>query len=583
MRNSIILAALISVFTFNIKAQKSDVCRHVKILSADSLMGRKPGNQGIEMAATYINNEFKKYGLQPMYQDGLQYFDVLSGVSADDKNIFNYGDVALKSGIDFLPLSYSKDTAIKSKIVFAGFGISLLTDSVKWDDYVNLNVEGKWVIVLRGYPAGKEVSYFETLVSDRSKVIRAKNKGAAGVILVNSAFNSNEGNLIPLDIEKSRSRMEIPVVTLSRDALKLILEPNNINIDLYEKQMNQGVKSTSAELNGVVEISVKLNHVYSKTSNVVALLPATKNSNEYIVIGAHYDHLGMGGYGSGSRKPDLNEVHNGADDNASGVSCILGLAEKMAIEKYNGKYNLIFVAFSGEEMGLLGSAYFVKHLPVNRKLIKLMLNFDMVGRLNDKNVLSCGGVGTFPDAVNLIKSVVDTNEFHMSYQKEGYGPSDHASFYNDSIPVLYLNTGVHQDYHTPSDDFEKINCDGLNKIDVFAAKLIKKLSQGNYDLSFHEAGQKNSSSMRGTLKVTLGIMPDFANQDIKGVLVAAVNDDGPAQRGGIKKGDVIVGMGGNPVNDIYEYMDRLNTLKKGQTVVVDVIRNNKKEVLLIQL
>lgn len=583
MRKSIILVALLAIFALHTNAQSSDICRHVKILAADSLMGRKPGDSGILMAATYINTEFKKYGLQPMFQDGLQSFDVLTGVSADEKNLFKYEDVTLKSGIDFLPLSYSKDTAIKSKIVFAGYGISLLTDSVKWDDYLNLNVEGKWVIVLRGYPGGKEVSYFETLVSDRSKVIRAKNKGAAGVILVNSAFNSNEGNLIPLDIEKSRSRVEIPVVSLSRDALKLILEPNNIDIDLLEKKMNQGVKFPSSELKGTAEISVKLNQVYSKTSNVVAMLPAKKNSNEYIVIGAHYDHLGMGGYGSGSRKPDLNEVHNGADDNASGVSCVLGLAEKMAKEKYAGKYNLIFVAFSAEEMGLLGSAYFVKHLPVNSKLIKLMMNFDMVGRLNDKKVLSCGGVGTFPDAVNLIKSVVDTNEFHVSFQKEGYGPSDHASFYNDSIPVLYLNTGVHQDYHTPSDDFDKINCDGLNKIDALAARLINKLSQGNYDLSFHEAGQKNSTSMRGTLKVTLGIMPDFANQDIKGVMVSAVNDDGPAQRGGIKKGDVIVGMGGTPVNDIYEYMDRLNTLKKGQTVVVDVIRNNKKEVLLIQL
>ena len=249
----------------------------------------------------------------------------------------------------------------------------------------------------------------------------------------------------------------------------------------------------------------------------------------------------------------------------------------------NLNYNLLFVAFTGEEEGLLGSSYFVRHSPVDLKNIKLMLNFDMVGRLNQNKNLSVGGVGTFDDAVKILNNDNDTNLLKLSFNKEGYGPSDHASFYGDSIPVLYFNTGVHGDYHMPEDDFDKINCNGLKTISEFAQKVIIDIAQNNYNLAYKEAGPKTKGGERTGLKVTLGIMPDFANQDIKGVMAAAVTPDGPAYRGGMQKGDIIVSLNGKPVNDIYEYMERLKNFSSGQTISVDVIRNNKNVILLIQL
>ena len=316
---------------------------------------------------------------------------------------------------------------------------------------------------------------------------------------------------------------------------------------------------------------------------MAALLMSSKKTDKYIVIGGHYDHLGMGGQGSGSRKPDTNAVHNGADDNASGTSAMLDLAARFSKLRPNSDYNFIFVAFTGEEMGLLGSSWFVNHPPVDLKKIKLMVNFDMVGRLNAKHTLSVGGVGTFADAEKILKQDVDTNLLKLAFSKEGYGPSDHASFYSDSIPVLYFNTGVHGDYHTPEDDYDKINCEGMRLISDYTLKVITDIAQNNYNLSYLEAGPKSRTSDRSGLKVTLGIMPDFSNQDVKGVMAAGVNPDGPAFRGGMQKGDIVIGMNGKPVNDIYEYMERLKNFNAGQTITVDVMRGQKKIVLLIQL
>jgi aminopeptidase YwaD len=203
--------------------------------------------------------------------------------------------------------------------------------------------------------------------------------------------------------------------------------------------------------------------------------------------------------------------------------------------------------------------------------------------LNPKHTLSVGGVGTFAEAEKILKQDNDTNLLKLAFSKEGYGPSDHASFYSDSIPVIYFNTGVHGDYHTPQDDFDKINCNGMSLISDYSLKVITDILKNNYNLAYLEAGPKNRSSERSGLKVTLGIMPDFSNQDIKGVLAAAVTPDGPAFRGGMQKGDIVVGMNGKPVSDIYEYMERLKGFSAGQTITVDVMRNQKKVVLLIQL
>lgn len=322
------------------------------------------------------------------------------------------------------------------------------------------------------------------------------------------------------------------------------------------------------------------------TGNVLALLPGTDPvlKNRYIIVGAHYDHLGFGGPHSGSRRPDTNLVHNGADDNASGVATMLELARIMKNGKSVLKRSLLFIAFSAEEMGLLGSAWYTDHPVVPMDQVDLMLNLDMVGRMDKKKpALQIGGTGTFAKAEPLLTEVMTGRRCTASFAKEGYGPSDHASFYSDSIPVLYFSTGAHGDYHTPDDDAQYLNYKGMALTADILATLLRTLDRDSIAPAFVEAGPREGSRTAMNLKVRLGIMPDFGNTSTRGVGVGAVNENSPAQRGGLLKGDVITAINGKATNNIYEYMDVLKTLQAGQVVPVDFLRGKKANVVLIQL
>lgn len=580
----ILFIALVAVWFISPSfAQTTDICHHVKILASDSLTGRKPGTPGIEMAADYIKNYFAANHLTLLFDNGYQYFDVTTGIALGNENSFTYGDKSFMAGKDYIPINYSKDTSVNADVVFAGYGFSINTKEVKWDDYQNLDVKNKWVMVLRGGPKDKGKKSFAKYATDHSKMLAAKDRGAAGIILVSGVNLKKEDVLLPLPMADSKTKSGFAAINITRAAANKILSNSGKTIEGLEKLLLKKQTPASFDIKSNLNIALNIVPLKAKTANIAACLMSTQKTDNYIVIGAHYDHLGMGGQGSNSRKPDTIAVHNGADDNASGTALMMDLAARFAKQNNNTNFNMIFVAFTGEEMGLLGSSWFVNHPPVGLKQIKLMFNFDMVGRLNAKHTLSVGGVGTFAEAEKILKQDNDTNLLKLTFSKEGYGPSDHASFYGDSIPVLYFNTGVHGDYHTPQDDFDKINCKGMKLISDYSLKVITDILKNNYNLAYLEAGPKNRSSERSGLKVTLGIMPDFSNQDIKGVLAAAVTPDGPAFRGGMQKGDIVVGMNGKPVNDIYEYMERLKGFSSGQTITVDVMRNQKKVVLLIQL
>ena len=584
MKRKIKIAAVLLLLACSSFAQNNDICRDIKVLASDSMAGRQPGTAGGDMAAAYIRQQFNADQLKLLFDDGYQYFDVVTNVELGKKNSFSFRNNSFKPGLDYTPYSFSCDTAINAPCVFAGYGFSINSDSLKWDDYQGLDVKNKWVMVLRGNPeTGKKKSFFTNYSADRNKMLTAKDHGAAGIILVTGYAMGKTDGLVPLDFEKSKSRAGIAVLNITRKTADQILLSTGKTVKQLEHAIDSTMQSESMELKGTIKAVITVSQKKVKTSNVAAVCMSDQQTDNYMVIGAHYDHLGMGGKNSGSRNPDTVAVHNGADDNASGTALVMGMAKHYAQSKLKGAYNIIFVAFSGEETGLLGSSWFVQHPPVERKKIKLMLNFDMVGRLNAFKTLSVGGIGTFSDAEKILNTNVDTNLLKLAFSKEGYGPSDHASFYSDSIPVLYFNTGVHTDYHLPLDDYDKINCEGLLTIADYMTRVIDDICLNNHDLSYREAGPKSQGGQRTGLKVTLGIMPDFARQDVKGVAVGAVNADGPAFKGGMKKGDVIIALDGKAVNDIYEYMERLKALTAGQIINVDVMRNGKKEVLIIQL
>lgn len=571
-------------------AQQADpvaIEKNVSFLAADLLQGRKPGTVGCDKAANYIRDAFKSSGLKMLSENGYQYFNVTTDIKAGTANTLHIDGVSYEMGKDYNPFSFAANGSLTAEVVFAGYGFEFETDTVKWHDYQQVDVRGKWVLIMRGNPEpDNENSVFVPYTKERSKVLMAKDKGAAGVLFVTSTLWDKNDELVNLSYDKSKSGSGIPVINIKRSLANQILLKSGKTIEELEANINKLRVSTPVTTTTLVKANVDLQLTSVKTQNVVGLMEGSDPvlKNQVIVVGAHYDHLGMGGPGSGSRKPDTSAVHNGADDNASGVAAVIELARTLYLRKASLKRSVLFVAFSAEEMGLLGSSWFTSHPLTDLNNIDLMINFDMVGRMNtDKPVVAIGGTGTFLGATAMLDTLMKGRDFKAAYSPEGYGPSDHAPFYADSIPVLYFNTGAHSDYHTPEDDADRINYQGIVRVVSLAQDVVLWMESNDKPLAFMEAGPKEKVKHESALKVRLGIMPDFANTDVIGVAVGAVTKGGPAEHGGLLKGDIITALSGKSVANIYEYMDRLKTFNPGQTISVDVKRSGKDLVFLIQL
>ena len=585
-----VIFALLSAFGFSQKTPVTakDLHEYVQFLASDSLKGRKPGTAEINVAATYIRDHFKADGLKLLGEDGFQWFEIVTDVKLTEKNALSFPgfDATIKK--NFIPLSFSGSGTVIAPVVFAGYGFDLNLDSLKWSDYKGIDVKGRWVMVFRSDPElDNSDSKFIPFSDVRSKVLTAKDLGAAGMLLITPNGQEKEDKLMPLVVENNEVTARIPVLSITRELADKILKNSGITVDSLEHTIVTAKAPKSFETGVIVNGTVEVVQKREKTANVMALLegndPVLKD--EYLVVGGHYDHLGFGGPGSGSRMPDTNAVHNGADDNASGTAMVMELAKRLSSKKGKLKRSIIFVAFSSEEIGLIGSKYFVDHPPVEFKKIKTMFNFDMVGRFDkEKNSISISGTGTSVEADSLLKPLETKLPFTVVHSPDGYGPSDHASFYSSNIPVFYFNTGVHMDYHTPFDDTEKLDFNAEKKVGDYASDIILTVDNLPKALTFKESGKKQNAGRSGRqLKVTLGIMPDFAGAEKKGLRIDGVTKDGPADKGGMKKGDIITGINGMSVGDIYEYMARLKKLKHGMTVNVELIREGKKQVLIIQL
>lgn len=559
---------------------------HISYLASDALKGRLSGTPEGLLAATYIRDELKSFA-KLLGDKGFQYFDVVTDVKLGEKNSFKFNNFTGKVNEDFAPYSFSRSTNVDAQVVFVGYGLEIDTDSLRWNDYKNINVEGKWVMILRGDPENtKEDSRFLLFADDREKVLTARDKGAAGVLFVSGKNFDAEDKLVSLYFDKTSSDAGLPVINIKRTVADQLLQSANETIESLEAFIDDSLKSKALMLQDNVMASTEIIQQRVRTQNVVALIEGSDKTlkNEYVVIGAHYDHLGMGGQGSGSREPDVNAVHNGADDNASGVAAIIEIGEKLASIKKQLKRSVILIAFDAEEMGLLGSTYFVKNSPVDLKSIDAMFNFDMIGRMDpEKKALIVNGTGTSVEAETILNKHQPDYKLELAFSPEGYGPSDHAAFYGEDIPVFFFTTGAHPDYHTPQDDVELINFEGGKLVSDFAFEVVLDVINRNDQLSFQVAGPKKQVRYGRALKVTLGIMPDFTSTEENGLGVGAVTPDRPAAKAGILKNDRIVALDGKEVKNIYDYMNRLKKLEAGQIVAVDIIRDGKKIVLLVQL
>jgi len=591
----------------------------VTFLAADAQEGRAPGTKGIEAAAQYIADMFKGAGLKPApgAPDYFQPFTI-SGHPVlgkeQDLAIAGPDGEALKGKLatDFIPLAIGSGATLDQvPIVFAGYGITAKDGSLKldYDDYAGIDVKGKAVLIIRREPqqdsqsspfAGKQTTAYATF---QYKATNAFQHGAAAVLFVNdlAGLKAEKDQLLHFTAAGAESTSTIPFVMLSRDfADKLLAAASEPSLAELEKKIDNDLKPRTHELKKwTLSGRIAIDRTLIKTKNVVGVLEgAGPHAHETVVIGGHYDHLGRGGMTSGSLAFFSSDIHNGADDNASGTAMVLEMARRLAARRDPLPRRVVFMAFTGEERGLLGSQYYVEHPLFPLKSTVMMVNCDMVGRLNAKNELTMIGTGTTPGIDTLVdvlgKSAGLTIK-QVAGMTDGFGGSDHQSFYGKEVPVLFAFTGVHADYHRPSDDSDRINYGGMARIADYLELILldlirrperpaltKMVQQPRRPRAGGAATKSTVDPARSGSSVTMGTMPDYEYKD-GGLKLTGVRDDGPAAKAGLKGGDIIIGFGGKPVGTIYDYMESIRGYKPGDQVEVVVKRAGKEIKLKVTL
>ncbi len=582
----------------------------VSFLADDAREGRSPGSKGIEAAADYIAKAFEQAGLKtaPGANGYFQTF-TLGGIPTLGKPLDLAFDGPTDKRIeadkaDFSPLAIGVSGTFEGiPIVFAGYGITARDESRKldYDDYAGIDVKGKAVLILRREPQsnkddspfdGKNNSNFATF---RHKATNAFQHGAAAVLLVNDmgSLKDDKDTLLKLHEAGQDVNSALPFVMIKRSlADKLLADAGLPSLETVEKDIDADLKPRSKELaDWKLKAHVTIDRMAIETKNVVGVLEGEGPlADETIVIGAHYDHLGRGGLFSGSLALLSSDIHNGADDNASGTAMVLEMARRLARRPDPLPRRVVFIAFSGEERGLLGSRHYVEHPLYPLKNTVMMVNFDMVGRLNDKGELSMIGTGTVAGIDLIVEALGPSAGLKIKKiagLSDGFGGSDHQSFYGKDIPVLFAFTGVHRDYHRPSDDSERINFGGMARIaDYLELLLLDVVRRPERPVLVHLAApprRGGGDPARNGLSVYLGTMPDYGDESKKGMKLAGVREGSPAEKGGLKAGDVITGFGGKPVATIYDYMESMGRYKPGDSVEIVVQREGKEQKLQVTL
>jgi len=555
---------------------ENEIIYHIKYLSSDKLQGRRTGEKWCDSAGAYIEREFLHYGLKPFNNSFRQYYEVISSLSYGKNNKLIIKGIKIKPQInrDFVPLGSSSSGKVRGELIFAGYGISLPDSS--YNDYASLDVKDKIVIILSGYPENDSSKKFLRFDNLRYKATIARDKGAKAIIFVKIPTADEKDILPKIRSERSSSKAGIPIIQITHKLAKEIFKSRNVDLDFLIKKINSENKPIQTNFNHLqAELWTEIIENKSKTFNVIGYIEGNDPNlkNEYIVIGAHYDHLGLGG--SSSLEPDKKAIHPGADDNASGTSGVLELAQYFSANKDKIGRTLIFMAFSGEEEGLLGSAYYVKNplAPIEKTVA--MINMDMIGRLKDKKLI-VNGSGSSPIFNNLLNKYNKDSIFNLKTNNDGFSPSDNSSFYGKNIPVMMFFTDIHQDYHKPSDTWDKINVTGTRSILELVKNVLTDLSNEKSKIEFVKA-KIDSISRRDMpgFRVSTGIIPDFSEES-NGVKIQGTRDGSPASKVGLKAGDIIIKLGNKTIKNLYDYTFALADFKPGDKVTIVWIRDGKE-------
>ncbi len=514
------------------KAAVTNLQTNINYLADDKLEGRRTGSNGEKLAYEYISNEFLKAGLIAYGEKGtfLQEFEVNDGkmIAKGSFLIVNGNDLVIDK--DYFPLSFCKNSSLTTTA-----SIALQENGTPWFYDIKELLE-----------ANKNNPHFDLTDAIKLKAAAAAKKTAIAFFIYNSSTIKDELQFDP----KAKSELStIPVVYITRAGKETYFKDETATLDIQLK----------------TEIVDKKRYGH----NVIGFID--NNAASTIIIGAHYDHLGYGEDHNSLYTGITPQIHNGADDNASGTAAVIELGKLLKASKYKNN-NYLFICFSGEELGLFGSKYFTEHPTVDMATVNYMINMDMVGRLNDStHGLNIGGYGTSPAWGETMSD--NDKFFKIKFDSSGTGPSDHTSFYRKDIPVLFFFTGVHSDYHKPSDDADKINYTGEWMVLKYIYKLIEDTNKKG-KLAFTKT-RETLSIGKSSFKVTLGIMPDYTFSGI-GVRADGISEGKIAQKAGIKAGDVIVQLGDYKFTDVQTYMETLSKFNKGDATKVKVKRGNEE-------
>jgi len=555
---------------------QSELRGHVRYLASPELNGRRTGEEGNRLAAAYIAKEFSRYGLKPAGDSGtyFQHFQIIASVkpAADNALMIRANGLAKNFTLDeqFRPIAFTENTSVTGPLVFVGYGITTKDDSVQYDDYAGLDVKGKIVAAMRYSPAGPGDNRFTRYHSLMEKAYIARDHGAVGILFLSAAPGQEGADLIPFKypVTKSAGIASAAVRWMDMDTL---LQAAGKDLKEIQQRINTSQKPESFEIPNVeATLKTQTERVYAKSANIAGLLEGNDLKGQLVVVGAHMDHLGMGG--ENSLQPDTVAIHPGADDNASGTAGLLEVAQYLSSQRASLKRTVLFLAFSGEEEGLLGSDYYVKNptLPLDSTIA--MLNMDMIGRMKDSTLI-VEGMGTSPNWETIVRRENGDSSLHLKLKPDGYGPSDHASFYGKNIPVLFFFTGLHQDYHRPADTWEKLNYAGEESVAGYVARLTVDVANEPARPSFTKTATPAMASGgdRQGIRVSLGVIPDYA-EDVVGLKITGVRPGSPADKAGLLGADVIVKFGGDDVKNIYDYTHLLGKYKPGDVVTVVVKR-----------
>ena len=578
----------------------------VTFLAADAQEGRAPGTKGIEASAEYIAESFKASGLKPAPSLGgyFQTFSIRGPAKLGPSPTLSFtsakGEKTDAPADQFLPLSIgSGGTITNAKVVFVGYGVTAKDDATKldYDDYAGVDVKGKVVLLLRRLPQpDNENNPFGKVLNSPyarfvHKATNAFQHGAAAVLFANdaSSIKTQPDRLISFSQLGDEENSPIPFIQVTRAyATKLLEGAGQPSLEDLEKQIDSDFKPRSRELEGsTLSTAVVIERKRIDTRNVIGVIEgAGPLADETVVIGAHYDHLGSGGpENPGSLAFFSRNIHNGADDNASGTAMVMELARRIGKRTDPLPRRVVFMTFSGEEKGLLGSRHYVEHpvFPLDKTV--MMINFDMVGRLNEKSEMTVMGTGSTLGLDEIVDALGKDAGFKIKKVKgasDGLGGSDHESFYDKNIPILFPFTGLHTDYHRPSDDSDRINYPGMARIadfgEVLLLDMIRRPSRPLFVKAAAPAanphGGGNVDPGRVGMGGYLGTIPDYAAED-QGVKLSGVREGSPAEKGGIKGGDVIIKFAGKPIATIFDYTDSLGRTKPGDKVEIVVKRDGK--------